>query len=59
MGNNVSLEVQKLAGGLPTLVAMQVNQIACELGCEAGSTDIIKKGRSARQDGGTGGKFLE
>ena len=59
MGNNVSLEVPKLLGELATVVAMQVNEIAHEFGCETGSTYVIKKGRSAGQDSGTCGKFLE
>ncbi len=59
MGNNVSLEVPKLLGELATMVAMQVNEIAREFGCETGSTYVIKKGGSAGQDSGTYGKFLE
>ena len=47
MGNNVSLEVPKLSGGLATLVAMQMNEIPRELRCEAGSADVIKESGSA------------
>ena len=59
MGNNVSLEVPKLLGGLATLVAIQMNEIACEFGCETRSTDVIKKGGSAGQDSETRDKFLK
>ena len=55
----MSLEVPNLLGGLATLVVMQVNEIARELGCETGSTDVIKKGGSSGQDSGTRGKFLK
>ena len=55
----MGLVVPKLLGGLATLVAMQVNEIACEFGCETGSTDVIKKGGSAGQGSGTRGQFLE
>jgi hypothetical protein len=47
LGNNVSLKVPKLSGGLATLVAMRMDEIPRELGCEARAADVIKESGSA------------